>query len=224
VYSEDLHKIDTIKHKQISHPHGLTATDMSTVIVACTNGLHEILTDHKYSRQISPGWYRDVTYYNGMVYGLKDKPKCVEAYTVTDGQLVLTQTIDILDVKFTYACTNRVFISDYTMTIAIYKTVYAYNQNGELLHTVQHSKGKEAGQFGEYQGEAFGLLCGIDCNSSHLYTNTRNHRVQVCDGDGQWSIIPLPQGIEFPFDVIVEQSTGVMWLSCWGKIYKLIIG
>jgi hypothetical protein len=99
VYSKDLKKLNTIKHEQLSGPLGLTVTEMSKVIVACHNGLHELQTDGKYSGQISAGYYQDLTYYSGKVYALKDKPKCVEVYTLTDGKFVLTQSIDIHHVK-----------------------------------------------------------------------------------------------------------------------------
>jgi hypothetical protein len=136
---------------------------------------------------------------------------------------VLRNTIDIPDVEYTcYISTNRIFISEHTMTISTSKAVYRYDHNGKLLQTIQHSIGTEIGKFGVGDGAASGLLCGIDINNSHLYIDTDNDRLQVCDGDGQWSIITLPWGISSPYDVIVDQSNGVIWLSCDGKTYKLL--
>jgi hypothetical protein len=222
VYSKDLNKFSTIKNQQLSRPEGLTATDISTVIVASKNALHELHIDGKYKRQISAGRYKDVTYYNGKVYALKYVPRCVEVYTLIVDKFVLTESIDIHQVQYSgYISSNRIYISQSTITVATEKAVNKYDHTGQLLKTIKHNIGKKPGEFGEWYEEACVLLCGVDNNHAYLYADTYNHRLQVCHGDTQWSVIQLPPGINKPYDVVVDQQTGVMWMSCDGKLYKL---
>jgi hypothetical protein len=101
VYSEELTRLGVVKHHELYKPEGLTATDMSKVIVACENGLHEINDDHSYGAKISDGKYSDVTYNNQKLYALKDEPKYVEVFTLRNGNLELTQSIDIQQVQYT---------------------------------------------------------------------------------------------------------------------------
>jgi hypothetical protein len=140
VYSKNLKKLNTIKYQQLSGPRGLTVSDNSTVILACKNGLYELHADGKYNRQISAGEYWDVTCYNGKVYALTDKPKCVDVYTLTDGKFVLTQSNDKDNDEYTcWISSNRIFITQSTLIVATSAAVYTYDHTGQLLHTINPS-------------------------------------------------------------------------------------
>jgi hypothetical protein len=203
MYDESLDKLNEFV---MSEPTGLTATDQSNIIVSSRTGLHVLNTDMTYSGQIAEGNYDDVKYYNNKLYALNRGVHSIQIFDNMNEKWLQKQPIQIPNVTFLPKL-HMIFATDSCILVSNRSNLYVYNISGILVKHIEHVEGTGPGQF------KCACLCGVDHNNTYIYCDWFNHRLQLADRHGRYTTIALPREVKYPVRVIIEEHSGVVWIS-----------
>ena len=138
-------------------------------------------------------YYSSVTLDDKLFAYCYDPPRLI-FYTMRNDRWETHDTISLADVVkddayVTLATANGKIFGCSAVNDA---KVFVLSQSGEVLQTHgKHGSGPAGALFGP-------RLCAVDSEDSMLVADWGNHRLQVCDASGQWSVLDLEPPVKVP--------------------------
>ena len=135
-------------------------------------------------------------------------PPRIEAYTRRDDGWEPCVTIILVhgttsDMYMTMAvANNKLYVCS-----AHDNEVYVVTPYGEVMATHGSSGSRLAGELD------CPFLCAVDSDESMLVADCKNHRLQVCDRTGQWSVLDLQPPVSYPTRAAI--SGNKLYVSSW---------
>lgn len=200
VYDMNYQPVKQIRHNLDTQP-DTADPPTSGCCLACrrTKGLHILHRNGEYHSKITDGSFTSAEGYGGDVYALDydlnkilvlrfNKNKWIK---VNHHQLVHEVShYDSMCVQ-----TSGIYVSSW-----ISHCIYVFDLHGKFLFTRGEKGSKSPGLLDHP------ILCGMDSAGNMLVADNENHRLQVCDSAGEWSLVNLPEEVSYPKRVMMSDE------------------
>ena len=181
------------------------------IVIACSKGLLHIGPKWNIISEINSGCYTSAHIDNGTLYALEHNTKTIMGYRYRGGCWVKHS-----GKRLPHSGLNTTSVNHGITTIC--------NQSKHMIHVIDmcgrllHTYGQEGTEGAGYLKSP--RLCQVDSEGVLLVADTDNHRLQVREKHGQWSIIDVEPHLRLPERAVYVDGTLYVQGGAWPN-YKL---